>query len=90
MTNTYSHPIVPAGPFNMELSYVSKLEDGDLITVDPLFGMEQIILIDTIETNGVGPAKRLLLRYALVGGETNTRNVLRFPHEPVTRWTAVL
>lgn len=85
-----SEPAVELGPFNMELACASELETGDLITVDPLFGAELVLAADAIQTNGTGPARRLLLRFILPGGETNTRSVLRFSHEIITRWVPVI
>lgn len=91
-------PPVPPGPFDPHAAAVYQLQPGDLVTVDPFFGLEQVVSVEELYLSaqaywegvrGSWPCKKLVLRFALPGSETNTRNVLRFPHEPITKWTPV-
>jgi len=79
-------PDLPAyvGPFNPEASFVGDLNNGDMATFDPFFGMEQIFWITKVPYERE-VFYRIQTLFSLPN-ESNTRFIVRAEYEPVTRW----
>lgn len=83
-------PIIHHEP---QATFMEHVRVGDLLALDPYYGVERVLDVDTVESkNGVKCAHVHVAYVVPVPGHPpveRTRFIQRAVHEPVTRWTPI-